>query len=73
MSGLEIQVLINDRGGRRPVAATVEKSNKRSVWVRLRDGNLIKRSRMRDIVGWTERQRILDFDERGKKPLIVTP
>jgi len=52
MTELEIKVFINVGSGRRPVTVNLVKSNTRSVWVRLRDGNVIKRNKKRDIVGY---------------------
>jgi len=35
---------------RRPVRVEIVRSNKRSIWVRLPDGNVVKRMRKRDLV-----------------------
>ena len=52
--GLEVSVWINDGSSRRQVQVEVVKSNKLTVWVLLPDGNVVKRKRARDIVGWND-------------------
>lgn len=47
---LRITILVNDsRHGRRPILADLMKSNQKTIWVRLPDGNVIKRKRSKDI------------------------
>lgn len=53
MAGLTIRIYINDnkRGtARREVLAETTKANRKTLRVRLPDGNVIKRSRKRDVV-----------------------